>query len=381
MRIRSGPKIVGLDIGTSGIRAVELTRDRRSGDHIIARAASVELPRGSVSNGVIIEADVVAKALRRLWREGRFSTRKVAFGLADGSVLTRQLELPWMPADDFRTALRYQINDALPVELETVEIDYHLLEEVRRVDDHGQPVDVNRILVVAANSAAVTAEASVLRRARLVPVRADSAAFALIRAACRGVLPTNDDVLAIADIGADQLTVVIYRAGQPRFIRAIANLGGETATVAVAERLRVSPEAAEQLKRETGLNGPAPVIAPIAESTVFGGVAGGGPAIDPRVTATVDTLNPWATTVINEIRNSLDYFHASEPTVSVQSLTITGRTADLTGLVDRIGTQIPLPIRVMDPMAGLTAARRVAKRLDRDTRLAVAAGLAMGGGA
>ena len=371
--------LVGLDIGTSGIRAVQVKRHRRSGDYEIVRAASVELPRGAIRNGAIADEKVVAKALKRLWKQGRFSTRKVAIGLADSGVLTRQLELPWMPPADFRTALRYQVNEALPVDPSTVELDYHLLGEVERTDDHDQPVEFNRILIVAANRDAVAAEANVVRKAGLRPVVADSAAFALIRAACQGRLPDGDDAHAIADIGADQLTVVIHQGGQPRFIRTIANLGGETATQAVAERLGVDPDVAEHFKRDTGLNGPAPVVAPIAESSVFGGGgADDAPAVDQRVTQTVEVLNPWAATVVNEVRNSLDYFQASNPGAPVRSLTLAGRTAELDGLVERIATQIPLPVRTMDPLVGLSASRAVAKNGPPDARLAVAAGLAMG---
>lgn len=377
---KSAPKLVGLDIGASGVRAVELKRDRKSGEYTIVRAASVDLPRTAVRNGIIVEPAVVSKALKQLWKKGRFSTRKVVLGLADSGVLTRQMELPWMPPDDFRTALRYQINDALPVDLDSVEIDYHLLGESSRKDDHGGDVELNRILIVAANSEAVGTEATVVRKARLEPLSADSAAFALIRAVCHGVLPTDTQVHAVADIGADQLTVVVHQAGQPRFIRTIANLGGDTATIAVSERLRISTEEAEVLKRDTGLNGPAPVVAPIAESSVFGGGSADGAApTDPRVAQTVEALNPWATTVIGEIRNSLDYFQASDPSAPIQSLTITGRTVELDGLLERIATQIPLSVRVLDPLAGLPASKSVAKNLDADTRLAVAVGLAMGG--
>ena len=280
---KAAPKLVGLDIGASGIRAVELKRDRKSGAYTIVKAASVDLPRGAVRNGVIAEPETVTKSLKRLWRKGRFSTRKVALGLADGGVLTRQMDLPWMPPDDFRSALRYQITDALPVDLSTVEIDYHLLGESQRKDDHGGVVELNRILIVAANTEAILGEARAVRKARLQPICADSAAFALIRSVCQGVLPSDDQVHAVADIGADQLTVVVHQGGQPRFIRTIANLGGDTATVAVAERVRIDADEAEALKRATGLNGPAPDIAPIAESSVFGGLAPGSPPpLDPQ---------------------------------------------------------------------------------------------------
>lgn len=378
MGAKAAGGLVGLDIGTSGIRAVEVKQGRRASGFEIVKAASVELPRGAIRNGAIADEKALVKALRDLWKRGRFSTRKVAVGIADSGVLTRQVDLPWMPPADFRTALRYQVVDALPVDVATVELDYHLLTEVERTDERGQIADMNRILIVAANREAIEREAAVLRKARLEPVAVDSAAFALIRAACQGRLPQDEDTHAIADIGADQLTVVIHQAGQPRFLRTIANLGGETATAAVAERLGVDPEVAEQLKRDTGLNGPAPIVAPIAESSVFGGPAvESAPALDPRSASTVDVLSPWATTVISEIRNSIDYYQASNPAAPVQSLTLVGRSAELDGLVERIATQIPVTVRTMDPLLGLPASRRVAKAGVPDTRLAVAAGLSM----
>jgi type IV pilus assembly protein PilM len=374
------PGLVGLDIGASGIRAVQLKRHRKTGEYQIVKAASVELPRGVIRNGAVADQKAVVKALKKLWRKGRFSTRKVAFGLADSGVMTRQVDLPWMPAKDFRAALRYQVGDALPVDLATVEIDYHLLGESQRKDDHDQPVDLNRILIVAANRDAVSAEATIVRKARLQPIVADSAAFALIRAACQGRLPQDHETQAIADLGADQLTVVIHQGGQPRFIRTVANLGGETATLAIADRLDVDAVEAERLKREFGLNGPAPIVAPIAESSVFGGTAAAETvSLEGRGLATVEALNPWATTIISEVRNSLDYFQASNPSSPIRSLTLTGRTAELGGLVERVATQIPLPVRVLDPVVGLPTSRRVRKAQVLDSRLAVATGLAMAG--
>ena len=75
--------LVGLDIGASGIRAVQLKRHRKTGEYEIVKAASVDLPRGVIRNGNIADEKALIKALRQLWRKGKFSTRKVAFGLAD----------------------------------------------------------------------------------------------------------------------------------------------------------------------------------------------------------------------------------------------------------------------------------------------------------
>lgn len=366
---------VGLDLGTSGIRAAE-TRLGRDGTREVTHIASIDLPHDAVRHGVIEDAATVTRALKSLWRQGRFTSRRVAFALSDSGVLTRQVDLPWMPPEDFAAALRYQVGDALPVDLTTVELGYHLLEEVDRTDDLGNPAPLNRILVVAANREAIEAQARVLRRANLEPVQADSSAFALIRAACAGTLPGDDAVHAIADIGADQLSVVIHQGGQPRFIRTIANLGGDTATSALADRLDVDWESAEDLKRATGLNGPAPVVAPVAESSVFGSVDVSA-VPDPRVLATIGVLNPWASTVVNEVRNSLDYYQASGSGREISTLSVTGRTLLLDGVMDRIATQIPLPVTTMAPLAGLVPARRVARREPVDSRMSVALGMAM----
>ena len=207
-------RLVGLDLGTSGIRAVEARWHR---DHyLIRRAATIELPEGCVLNGSVLDPDVVATALRRLWRLGRFASRKVAFAVTDTSVITRQLELPWMPEDDFRAALKYQVGDALPVDLDTVEVDFEPLSEYQLTDQHGQANDMLEFLLVAANKEVLTDISEVLLRARLEPAIADTSAFALIRAACSGVIAPGRPLEAIVDIGADALSVVIPQGGFPR---------------------------------------------------------------------------------------------------------------------------------------------------------------------
>ncbi len=259
--------IVGLDIGSTGIRAVEVKG--RPGSWRLAKAASIELPPGAWSEGEIVDPKAVIAALKKLWRKGRFSTRRVAYGLTDQRVLTRQMDLPWMAPDDFREALRYQVGDALPVDSSTVEMDYHLLGEISGPDDRGQVQRQNRVLLVAADRDLVRDEAQIIRKAGLEPVIADSPAFALIRAACRGVIPADSLAHAIVDVGAEQMTLVVHKGGQPLFIRTVGNIGGAAATAAVADALRLDHDEAEALKVSTGLNGPIPVVAPVAESAIF----------------------------------------------------------------------------------------------------------------
>lgn len=370
----AAPRLVGLDLGSTGIRAVEAKRGRHGWR--IMKAAEIDLPEGAIHGGVIADSAAVSKALRRLWRSGRFSTRKVAAAMSDAGVITRQVDLPWMPAEDFRSALRYQVVDSLPVDLSTVELDYQPLAEFSGPDGHGHVTDMLQVLLVATPTEVVTDLCETLLAARLEPVRADTSAFALIRTASGGRVPSTDECTALVDIGADVLSVIVHQGGRPLFIRSIPGQGGDLATLTVSSAMGMEFDEARALVITTGLNGPPPVITPVAESNVFGLLAGtGDTTIDLTSSRAMALINPWATTLVGSIRDSLDYFHAAGGT-HVGKLVLTGRTAGLNGLSERIATELRIPVTFLDPFAGLDRARRVG---DVDSRpYAVATGLAMG---
>lgn len=366
---------VGLDLGTTGIRAVEVSGSGT--DLEVVRLASVPLPPGAIEHGAVKDPREVVRALKRLWRQGRFMTRKVTFGVDPAAVLTRQMDLPWMAPEDFKQALRYQVQDVLPVDVRTVEVDYHLLEEIHQPGSSTSQ-DVNRVLVVASSTEGLTDTASVLRKAGLRPVGADSDAFALIRAACRGQVDSSGATEAIVDIGASQITVIIYRQAQPLLVRSVGSIGGATATSALAQALELSPADAERLKIKVGLNGPAPIVAPIAESSVF---AHSAPAlqanVDPQADRAVGILGQWATSVVKEIKDSIDYFESAVPGSPVTRLSLTGRTCLIDGLQERIATQVRVPVSVLDPLAGIRARGSAGRVAATDTRYVVALGLAI----
>jgi len=376
---KSASRTIGLDLGTSGIRAVELRHIHSTNSYEVSRLASVELPHGSVRNGEIMNQKAMSKALRKLWRLGKFSTRKVTFGISDTSVITRQMDLPWMPPEDFTQALPYLIQESLPVDVSTVELDYHLLRQMPGRDSAGQSTTINRVLVVASNRDSVTAEAELIRKAGLIPLCADSAPFALIRTACQGKIPQNDRMRVIADIGSEQLTVIIHQNGQPRFIRTISNFGGDSATSAIANLLDLGLEDAEKLKQATGLNGPIQSVAVIPESSVFRNITTPTQEVlDPKTQATVNLLNPWATTLIKELRDSIDYYMSSAPEAKIFDVTLCGRSTHLAGLKERIATELAFPVALLDPLAGLQSSKKVSAQAPEDTTYAVAIGLAMG---
>ena len=240
-----------------------------------------------------------------------------------------------------------------------------------------------RVLLVAADRAALIDRADALRHARLVPKQADLSSFALIRLRCEGTdWQHTAGAEAIVDIGADLVTVVVHAGGQPRFVRAVADHAGRELTADLAERLGVSEPEADALKARFGVNAPVPIVAPIIESPVFGQTSIATlPSVDPMAEAASEVASPWAAGLIAQVRNSIDYYHASSGGLLVARIALTGGSAQMPGLVSRISEELRMPVDIIDPLTHLQPprSRRMRAHLPASTSdLAVAAGLALG---
>ncbi|MEU4608248.1 type IV pilus assembly protein PilM [Kribbella sp. NPDC023972] len=355
-----GRTVVGLDIGSAGVRAAEMDLSRRRLPSLRAFAA-VPLPEGAVRAGVVIDPDAVTEALRELWKQGDFSTREVTFGLANEGVLVRQLDLDWMPPADFRKAIRYQVADTLPVPVEEANLDYHVLEELELPGEKpGETRRVVRILLVAATRDVVDGFVAAIRAAGLRPVRADLRPFALIRLT-NAHLDPDAPTEAIIDIGADTVAVTVHSGGRPQFVRMIPGVGSGVITRALQDRFGWSPEDADSTKIALGL-----------------------PAVEGQLEHPAqDLIVKQVTTLISEVRATLDYFRSAgtesgaEPAQLARVL-LTGAGSRLGGLAERLADELGVAVEPLSPLAGMRKRRRLRLDPDEVTALAAPAGLCMG---
>ncbi len=363
-------KVVCLDVGSSGLRAAQFSlRSTPVGGKVcrLDRYASVELPAGAVTGGVVTDPAAVGKALRALWSSGRFSTKKVVFGLANDRVLVRQLDLDWMEPADFRKALAYSVADQIPMSVDEANLDFHVLEDIPA----GPDLDAERqlrILLVAAASEMVDTFLTALGEADLTPVKAELAPFALIRAAAP--TPTTEDdaessgqAEAIVDIGADTLTVVVHANGQPRFVRTVGQLGGRAITGELQQKFGWSYEEAEAAKAQYGL--PRQRSAADDEKVALEHPA--QQAIEERIAG-----------VVAEVRTTLNFFLSAGTGVrSLSRIVLTGGGSRLNGLHERIaeamGTEV---VTLVAPSA--VRSRQSAVADDDLGAVALLSGLALG---
>ena len=355
--------LVGVDIGSAGVRAAELSVGKRR--TTLRKFASVDLPPGAVTAGRVTDSDAVTDALGRLWDEGGFSTKVVTLGVANDSVLVRRMDLDWMPRRDFVKALHYQVGDALPVPVDEANLDYYLMEKVATHagtdgeaagESPGDVRQVARVMLVAAGREMVDTIVHAVQRAGLRPERVDLVAFALARAA--HVAAEGEAVLeAVVDVGADTVTIVVHDTGRPLSVRTITGLGGEAITRALQERYQWEREDAERTKIVLGL--PSPDIDHPAQRVIA---------------ASADEL-------VTEIRATLAYFRGSRAEGhALQRVRVTGNGATLTGLLDLLAERLGVPVAPLVLLGGAVRAGRGLRFEDDDEPpVAVAGGLCLGG--
>jgi type IV pilus assembly protein PilM len=326
----AGRSAIGLDIGTSGVRAAELSFGK--GQITLEKFGQVALPEGAVRDGEVLNADAVAAAVKQLWAHTKFSSKKVVIGVANQKVIVRQVDLPWLPADELKKSLPFQVQDFVPMPVDQAVLDFHPLEELSA--DNGNRV--LRGLLVAASREMVNASLEAVQKAGLSPVMVDLTSFAVIRSLADGDdLGMGAPVEALVDVGARVTNIVVHQGGVPRFVR-ILLMGGQDVTDAVAERMGVPQEQAEAIKQQIGL----------------------GAATDGMdVQAAARVVEAVAASFVDEVRGSLDYYLASSGSAPISRLVLTGGGARLGGLAQRLQVVARVPVEVGTPLQSLQVGR------------------------
>jgi type IV pilus assembly protein PilM len=320
-------RVVGLDIGTSGVRAAELTLGK--GGATLERFGQVALPEGAVRVGEVVDVAAVAQAVKQLWAQAKFTTKKVVVGVANQRVIVRQVDLPWLPESELRKSLAFQVQDVLPMPVEEAILDFHPLGEF--TNDGG--ARMQRVLLVAASREMVGSTLEVVEAAGLTPEMVDLTSFAVLRSLVSSDAGSLNgfQAEALVDIGANVTNIVVHEGGVPRFVR-ILTIGGGDITSAVSERLGVPGDQAEAVKQQTGLSvSPATTDGHPAQRAIE---ASGGAFIE-------------------EVRGSLDYFMAQPGAVRIGRVLLSGGGSRLAGLAERLSAATRLPVQVARPMAAL----------------------------
>ena len=304
--------IVGLDIGTSAVRAAEI--DTSKSTPVLLTYGQVGLPPGSLVDGEIRDSTSVAEAIEKLWKNGQFTKSSVIVGIAGLRAITREIDLPFVPDDEVESAVRFQSEEVIPFPPDQTLLSSQILSDY--TNDEG--AKMRRVLVAAAHVDLVNGVIETVERAGLTVEGVDLTSSALVRAI--GDHDGSDQPEAIVSIGAGLSVVVVHQHGRPQFVRTIGS-GGNATTAAISASLDIPIMDAEALKYRLG-----------EESH--------------QVQAAERVSQASMLELVDEIRNSIQYFASLPGRLPVSQVLVTGGGSELHGLLDMLESQVRIPVHI-----------------------------------
>lgn len=343
-------RIIGLDIGSDTLRAIEV----QGADKLrptVTRVATIQLPDGAVRSGEVREVNTVSSAIKKLWASGSFGAKDIVIGMGNQRVLARDLSVPKMTLGQIKESLPFQVQDMLPVPVGEALLDYYPISE-----GVGEGGPIVHGLLIAAIKDSVLANVESVRLAGLNPVQVDLIPFALTRVLARGGLDRGTIVLV--DVGGSTTNVVVVTDGVPQFVRMIP-AGGQDLTNALSARLEISPEQANQAKRSRGLSN----MPPNSEGE--------------RMVA--DIIAESTGELITSLRNTINFYFNTRPQVQMRALILTGGGAELQGFSRALADNLRVQVVPADAFSTVDVSRAAAKAMGADRQsMTVALGLALG---
>src|SRR5579885_1244779 len=206
---------VGLDLGSYALKVVEVVRS--NGGVKVARMAMAQTPPGAVAEGVAVDPEALAPAIRALLGEAGIKGKRVVTALGGEAVIVRELKVPDMPESELEQAVAFEAERYLPAGVKEVSRDFQVLG---KVPEEGQL----EILLVAARKELIDQQIAPLQKTGVTPAVLEVTPFSMLRA------------VVYVDLGAETSDILIVEGQRLRLARNIAR-GGSALTRAVAESL------------------------------------------------------------------------------------------------------------------------------------------------
>ncbi|HUF25115.1 MAG TPA: type IV pilus assembly protein PilM [Vicinamibacterales bacterium] len=313
--------VVGLDIGSSAVKAVEL---RQAGKVWKVVGWGVEpVPPDSIVDGAIIDGTAVADAIRRLFDGKRVEAKEVAASLSGNAVIVKKISVPAMTGAELADSIVWEAEQYIPFDIQDVNLDYQVLAPAGEAAAGGQ-MDV---LLVAAKKEKIVDYTGVITQAGRTPVIVDIDAFALQNAYEVNYGFTPGEVVALINAGASATNINIVQGEQSVFTRDVS-IGGHAYTEALQKEMGLPRQAAEALKK------------------------GGEPGADYGGMTYEDArpiLRAVSESVLLEIQKTFDFYKATAASDRIDRIAVSGGASRAEGFMEMLGDRFGAPVEPFDP--------------------------------
>jgi type IV pilus assembly protein PilM len=339
---RRTKSLVGLDIGSSSVKAIEL---KPVGKGFRVSAIGVEtVPPDSIVDGAIIDGGAVADAVRRLFANKKFKAKDVVASLSGNSVIVKKISLPSMTEAELSESIYWEAEQYIPFDIQDVNLDYEIL-------DAGTDQGSMEVLLVAAKKDKIADYTNVIAQAGKSPVVVDVDVFALQNAFEANYGFDSNSVVAILNAGASAININILAGSQSVFTRDVS-MGGNAFTEAVQKELNLPYESAEQLKKGQDVDG--------------------ATYEDARAVLRAMTDN-----VLLEVEKTFDFFKATASSDRIDRIMLSGGASRVEGFAESLRERFGTEVEQFDPFRQVACdAKKVG--IDNVDEFGAVAAVAMG---
>lgn len=246
--------VVGIDIGSSSIKMVQLRREH--GKAVLETYGAISLgPYADLHAGQVarLPAQRLADALRDLMRESNITAKTAGVAIPFTSSLTSIIEIPPMSKDQLQRVIPLEARKYIPVPMNEITLDWFVIpkdEFSENMDPNSgeKKKDVMEVLLVAIHNDILNTFQAVMTDVQIQPQFYELEVFSAARSSLgHGVAP-----VMLVDIGASTTKVSIIERGIVRMSH-IINQGGQEMTLSITRAMSWDFEKAERVKREQGM--------------------------------------------------------------------------------------------------------------------------------
>ena len=307
--------VIGLDIGSSSIKLVELNEGKNG--FKLQNLAISPLPPEAIVDGSLMDSVTIIDTIRELTANTKTKTKDVVISISGHSVIVKKINLPFMTEAELEESIQWEAERYIPFDINDVNIDFQIL------GSGPENPEVMDVVLVAAKKDIINDYISVIIESGLNPVIIDVDAFALENMLAINYEIEKEEIIAIANVGASTTNINIVKNNVSAFTRDIFK-GGNQVTEEIQRQLHIDYEEAEKIKV--------------------------GSKVDTTSQATIqDVLKTASESLAMEIGSSLDFFQSTTTYEKINKFYLSGGGSKVKDFDLILQQQIGIPVEIVNP--------------------------------
>ncbi len=307
--------VIGLDIGCSSIKLVELREDKKG--YKLQNLAISPLPPEAIVDGALMDSVTIIDAIRDVIGSSKTKAKDVIASVSGHSVIVKKISLPFMTEAELEESIQWEAERYIPFDINDVNIDFQIFGA------SAENSEVMDVVLVAAKKDIINDYVSIIMESGLNPVIIDIDSFALENMLGINYEIAKEETVAIANVGASVTNINIIRNNISAFTRDIFK-GGNQVTEEIQRQLHVDHEEAEKIKVGTKVD--------LTSQSVIENV-----------------LKTASESLAAEIGNSLDFFQSTSTYEKIGRLFLSGGGSKIKDFDVTLQQQIGMPVEVVNP--------------------------------